>query len=80
MLRAMRWVFRGRDRGQDLAEYCLLTALVALIGAGIFLYASGGIQGIWSNAGSTLAAGAATTPANTATGAGDTTTNLPGGR
>jgi len=29
----------GEDHGQDLAEYCLLTALVALIAFGIFIQA-----------------------------------------
>jgi hypothetical protein len=29
----------GEDHGQDLAEYCLLTALVALIALGIFIQA-----------------------------------------
>jgi len=54
---------RGSERGQDLAEYCLLTALIALIALGIFVHVSGGIQGIWTTAGTTLAAG------NTASGA-----------
>ena len=42
------------DLGQDLAEYCLLTALVALVAAGIFVYASGGIGAVWNNSNSSL--------------------------
>ncbi len=45
------------DRGQDLAEYCLLTALVALIAVGIFVYFSGGVQAVWGNANTALVAG-----------------------
>jgi Flp pilus assembly pilin Flp len=76
----MLGIFRGRDDGQDLAEYCLLTALIALIALGLFCYASGGIQGIWSSTGTALAAGAATTGANGVAGANQTTTNQPAGR
>jgi Flp pilus assembly pilin Flp len=47
--------FLRRESGQDLAEYCLLTALLALIALGIILHVSGGLQGIWGTANSTLA-------------------------
>jgi len=47
--------FLKRENGQDLAEYCLMTALVALIALGIFWRVSGGIQGLWGTANSTLA-------------------------
>ena len=80
MLRAIRWVFRGRDRGQDLAEYCLITALIALVAGAIFCYASGGIQGIWSSAGTTLAAANTATAANGVVGPGGATTGQPAGR
>src|SRR5579883_2822281 len=41
--------FFRSDRGQDLAEYCLLTALVVLVAAAIFLYVSGGIHNLWAS-------------------------------
>jgi Flp pilus assembly pilin Flp len=47
------------DRGQDLAEYCLLTALVALVGLGILVRLSGGMQALWSGANISLTAGSA---------------------
>ena len=47
----------NEDSGQDLAEYCLLTALLTLVAAGIFVYASGGIQAIWNGANTSLASG-----------------------
>ena len=36
------------DQDQDLIEYNLLIALVALASAALFLTAAGGISGIWS--------------------------------
>ncbi len=47
--------FLRRESGQDLAEYCLLTALLALLVLGIIVHVSGGLQGIWDTANSTLA-------------------------
>jgi len=49
--------FRKNEHGQDLAEYCLLVALVALIALGLMAHFSGGIQGIWNSASTTLASG-----------------------
>ena len=49
--------FRRNERAQDLAEYCLLMALVALIALGVMAHFSGGIQGIWNSANNTLATG-----------------------
>jgi Flp pilus assembly pilin Flp len=69
MFRAILGAFRRSDHGQDLAEYCLMTALVALIALGTFYHVSGGIRGLWSTAGSTLAAGNAATETNGANGA-----------
>jgi Flp pilus assembly pilin Flp len=80
MFRAMLGVWRGNEDGQDLADYCLLTALIALIALGIICHMSGGIQGIWSNAGAALAAGNATTGVDGAAGASSATTNQPAGR
>jgi Flp pilus assembly pilin Flp len=48
---------RRNDRGQDLAEYCLITAVIALIGLGLFINVSGGLQNLWGAANSTIAAG-----------------------
>jgi Flp pilus assembly pilin Flp len=52
--------FVNEESGQDLAEYCLLTALLTLIAAGIFVYASGGVQAIWAEANTSLSNGSAT--------------------
>jgi len=48
-------LFRKGEDGQDLAEYCLLMAFVALVALGLILKAAGGIQGVWSSANNTLA-------------------------
>ena len=59
---------RTEDRGQDLAEYCLLTALIALAAVGILIHFSGGVQAIWGSASTTLTAGnSATTTTTTGT-------------
>ena len=47
MLRALS-VFIRREEGQDLADYCLLTALVALMAGAILFHVSGGLSSIWS--------------------------------
>ena len=57
MLRAIWKFLVKRELGQDVAEYCLLTALVALVALGIFYHVAGGMDGIWGTANSTLAAG-----------------------
>jgi Flp pilus assembly pilin Flp len=44
------------DRGQDLIEYTLLLAFVALASAALFLGAGGNISGIWSTANTQLVA------------------------
>jgi Flp pilus assembly pilin Flp len=63
-LRKKTTLFHHRDRAQDLAEYCLVVALIALIALGIIVHVSGGIQGIWNTANNTMA------NSPTATGAG----------
>jgi Flp pilus assembly pilin Flp len=45
---------RRSEQGQDLAEYCLMTALIALIGLGIFYRLSGGVQDLWGTANSAI--------------------------
>jgi Flp pilus assembly pilin Flp len=44
------------EEGQDLIEYTLLMAFVALASAALFLGAGGSIKGIWTTSNSTLAA------------------------
>jgi Flp pilus assembly pilin Flp len=48
--------FLAEDQGQDLIEYTLLMAFVALASAALFLGAGGSISGIWSTSNSQLAA------------------------
>lgn len=69
MFRAILRFLRRNDLGQDLSEYCLLTALIALIALGIFWHASGGIGALWSNSNTSLAS--ASTAAGVSTGATD---------
>ena len=40
--------FCKSEQGQDLIEYTLLTAFVALASAAIFIGAGGSIEGIWT--------------------------------
>ena len=47
------------DQGQDLIEYTLLLAFVALASAALFISAGGSINTIWSVANSRLSAAAA---------------------
>jgi Flp pilus assembly pilin Flp len=75
MLRVFK-AFNAEDRGQDLAEYCLLTALVALIAAGIMVHASGGIQAVWGGVNTSLAAGNHVVSGSSSTA--DTTASSPG--
>ena len=46
----------NEEQGQDLIEYTLLMAFVALASAALFLGAGGSIQGIWSVTNTQLAA------------------------
>jgi Flp pilus assembly pilin Flp len=48
--------FLADDQGQDLIEYTLLMAFVALASAALFLGAGGSIKGIWSTSNSQLEA------------------------
>jgi Flp pilus assembly pilin Flp len=74
-LRAFLKAFSGWDRGQDLAEYCLLTALVALIGMAVLVRVSGGMQAVWGGANASLVSGSHAV--NGAQGSSDTTTSQP---
>ena len=51
--------FTRDEQGQDLIEYSLLLAFVALAAAALFISAATDISKIWSAASSRLAAGAA---------------------
>jgi len=44
------------DQGQDLIEYTLLMAFVALASAALFIGTGGSVQGIWSTTNSQLVA------------------------
>jgi Flp pilus assembly pilin Flp len=48
--------FWNDDQGQDLIEYTLLMAFVALASAALFIGAGGSISGIWTTTNSQLAA------------------------
>jgi Flp pilus assembly pilin Flp len=48
--------FWREEEGQDLIEYTLLMAFVALASAALFLGAGGSISGIWSTSNSQLVA------------------------
>ena len=56
------------ERGQDVAEYCLVTALIALVALGIFWHVSGGLQGMWNSMNTSLAAGNNTSVSSPASG------------
>jgi Flp pilus assembly pilin Flp len=56
-LRRALSALQHEDRGQDLAEYCLITALVALVAVGILIHLSGGMQALWSDANASLTTG-----------------------
>jgi len=79
VLRSIRNFLREND-GQDLAEYCLLTALVALVAFGVIWNVSGGVGVLWGNSNSTLAsAGTAVSGSGTGTGGGAVTSGGNGG-
>ena len=48
--------FWQEDQGQDLIEYTLLMAFVALASAALFIGAGGSIKGIWTTTNAQLAA------------------------
>jgi Flp pilus assembly pilin Flp len=55
----MMWNFLREEEGQDLIEYTLLLAFVALASAALFIAAGGSVSGIWSVANSRLSTAAA---------------------
>jgi len=54
----MKWLngFLRDEQGQDLIEYTLLLAFVALASAALFIGAGGSVAGIWGVTNSQLAA------------------------
>jgi Flp pilus assembly pilin Flp len=55
VLSTIRLFLRDEERGQDVAEYCLITAFIALVCLGIFWHLSGGLQGMWTSINNSLA-------------------------
>jgi Flp pilus assembly pilin Flp len=54
-MKSMFLNFVKDEQGQDLIEYTLLMAFVALASAAIFIGAGSKVSAIWSNANQTLA-------------------------
>ena len=54
----MMWNFLRDEQGQDLIEYTLLLAFVALASAALFIAAGGSVSTIWGVASSRLNAAA----------------------
>ena len=50
--------FLRRSDGQDLSEYCLLTALVALLALALFWHVTGGLGELWGTSNTTLGSAA----------------------
>jgi Flp pilus assembly pilin Flp len=48
------WHFVHEEQGQDLIEYTLLLAFVALAAIALFVSAGGTIQGVWARGNQTL--------------------------
>ena len=48
------------EQGQDLIEYTLLMAFIALASAALFVNAGGSLTGIWGTGSNTLSAAAVT--------------------
>ena len=54
-MKSLMMKFWQEESGQDLIEYTLLMAFVALASAAIFIGAGGSVSTIWGNANTTLA-------------------------
>ena len=63
MRRAISDFFR-REEGQSVADYCLLTALVALVAAAILLHVSGGLNNLWTTSNQSLNSAGQTVDSN----------------
>ncbi|HXB70489.1 MAG TPA: Flp family type IVb pilin [Candidatus Acidoferrales bacterium] len=66
--------FLEAERAQDLIEYTLLIAFVALVAVGLMSQVGNGLQGLWGSATSTMAVANASGPGPVAT-----NPTLPGG-
>lgn len=55
-MKTMLYNFLRDEQGQDLIEYTLLMAFVALASAALFISAGGSVKGIWSATNSQLTA------------------------
>lgn len=55
-MKTMMWNFWNEEQGQDLIEYTLLMAFVALASAALFIGAGGSVKNIWTTTNSQLAA------------------------
>jgi len=62
--------FLKEEAAQDLADYCLLTALAALIAFGILYRVSGGMHDLWTIANTNLSTGNSSVSSSTPTGGG----------
>lgn len=56
------------ESGQDLIEYTLLVAFIALAATSLFISTGSGIEGIWGTANKTLSSAAAGTSAPSSVG------------
>ena len=82
MRQTLRFVFgsfKRDEQGQDLAESCLITALVVLFACAIFLKVSGGMNDLWSTANTTLTTNqqTASAPASSGSSPANTTASTP---
>jgi len=55
MLRRWLEAIRREDHGQDLIEYTLLLAFLALASAGLFMHVGNSGAGVWASANTTIA-------------------------
>jgi len=63
MIRTLKHIWRNEE-GQDLIEYTLLLAFVALVAAGLFIQAGNVTAGIWGTANSLLTKASSTAVGN----------------
>ena len=84
MRNKFRIIFRvfGETHGQDLAEYCLITAFIAVAVCAIYFNVAGGVQNIWQTANTTLVSRSTQTgtpsTGSPSTGSPTTHDNIPG--
>ena len=59
-MRTFMLTFIRDEQGQDLIEYTLLMAFIALASAALFVNAGGSVAGIWGSGSNTLSTAAVT--------------------